>query len=249
MPALPVSLYSRAFLCVRCSCACGKICKVVLIGRGRWAVNTGFAVVFFRFFIFSQPVVAHAELNTGEIAIAIFGDERPACFIFRNLQRKRIPEDGGLVVSQAHPQRAELAADFRARGVIAERACERLERSGKVARIPIAIGKDFACLNVVLDPPFAFRKERFKLLLCAAVFFVVIELAAIIKKIARAERLSVCALRFIDAQVPVGIPGFGGAVRHGGGGIERMPAMPERFVDAPAPEGLHAPADEARAVK
>ena len=97
MPALPVSLYSRALLRVRRSSARGKICKVVLVSGRRRAVNAGLAVVCFGLFMLAQLVIAYAELDAGEVSIAILGNEGAARFVLRDLQRQLIPKNSGLI--------------------------------------------------------------------------------------------------------------------------------------------------------
>ena len=49
-----------------------KIFQILEKGRGRGPVHACLPVVFLRFLIFPEPVMADTELNTGKIAVAVF---------------------------------------------------------------------------------------------------------------------------------------------------------------------------------
>ena len=103
--------------------------QIVEVSGGSGPIRSGQTVVFLRFFTVAEPIIADAQLDAGQITVAVCGHETAAFVILRERARQFEPECRGSIILFLHQQIADLAADLRAGQVIEEGSGESCERT------------------------------------------------------------------------------------------------------------------------
>ena len=226
----------------------GEIELVAQVGGVVGLILPGAVVVFGGAGAFAQPVVADAQLDAGQVAVAVGADESARTVVAFAGERELIPE-GRLPVARAvEKMLPDVAADLCARRIVLEGAQQRGKRRTRLFHRVAAPGEVAAGLDVVFDPAASPVQERLKHADGVGIAAVVVELARVVELVARRE-LSLCGeLLFVDAQVARRVGGTQLAVGNGGVPVNDDARGGDRLMHRSRPAVIGAVADDPFAV-
>ena len=170
--------------------------------RGIGLIEGGQFVEHFRSLEAAQAAVADAQLDTGQIAVAIRGDEAAPAVVTGAGEGQSVPVGGLPVLLPLEKPEADVAADLGPRPVIGKGAKQRCQCCLVMAQLLMTVGAVAAGVDVVLHPSPALLQKPLKDSQRLLPAVVVVELPAVVELLAGLQFLSRVQLRLVDAQVP-----------------------------------------------